>query len=214
MAIPARALLRKPSPERQSSMRIETWPSTPATRPTPPPSRQPIYQTVAYAFDSAQHGADRRPGRANIYTRIMNPTTDVLEKRVAALKGIAAAPWLSMAAITGASSRASPCALPIRATRQLAQHIDENDYADFIDIHRQPAGNVTDIRALADVAHAHGAGSWTTRCPALSAAPHRARRRHRRALRDQHPGGHGNSVGGAKPTAASSPAEHKTRFRA
>src|SRR5690606_17781818 len=49
----------------------------------------PIYQTVAYAFDSAQHGADlfdlKVPG--NIYTRIMNPTTDVLEQRVAALEG-------------------------------------------------------------------------------------------------------------------------------
>jgi len=49
----------------------------------------PIYQTVAYAFDSAQHAADlfdlKVPG--NIYTRIMNPTTDVLEKRLAALEG-------------------------------------------------------------------------------------------------------------------------------
>jgi O-acetylhomoserine (thiol)-lyase len=49
----------------------------------------PIYQTVAYAFDSAQHGADlfdlKVPG--NIYTRIMNPTQDVLEKRIAALEG-------------------------------------------------------------------------------------------------------------------------------
>ena len=49
----------------------------------------PIYQTVAYAFDSAQHGADlfnlAVPG--NIYTRIMNPTTDVLEQRCAALEG-------------------------------------------------------------------------------------------------------------------------------
>ena len=49
----------------------------------------PLYQTVAYSFDSAQHGADlfdlKVPG--NIYTRIMNPTTDVLEKRVAALEG-------------------------------------------------------------------------------------------------------------------------------
>ena len=52
----------------------------------------PIYQTVAYEFDNAQHGADlfnlAVPG--NIYTRIMNPTNDVLEKRVAALEnGIA-----------------------------------------------------------------------------------------------------------------------------
>ncbi|HEX5357114.1 MAG TPA: aminotransferase class I/II-fold pyridoxal phosphate-dependent enzyme [Aquabacterium sp.] len=49
----------------------------------------PIYQTAAYAFDSAQHGADlfdlKVPG--NIYTRIMNPTTDVLEQRIAALEG-------------------------------------------------------------------------------------------------------------------------------
>ncbi len=49
----------------------------------------PIYQTVAYAFDSAQHAADlfdlKVPG--NIYSRIMNPTTDVLEKRLAALEG-------------------------------------------------------------------------------------------------------------------------------
>ena len=49
----------------------------------------PIYQTVAYAFDSAQHGADlfdlKVPG--NIYSRIMNPTQDVLEQRLAALEG-------------------------------------------------------------------------------------------------------------------------------
>jgi O-acetylhomoserine (thiol)-lyase len=49
----------------------------------------PLYQTVAYAFDSAQHGADlfdlKVPG--NIYTRINNPTQDVLEQRLAALEG-------------------------------------------------------------------------------------------------------------------------------
>jgi O-acetylhomoserine (thiol)-lyase len=53
----------------------------------------PIYQTVAYAFDSAQHGADlfdlKVPG--NIYTRINNPTQDVLEQRLAALEGGVAA---------------------------------------------------------------------------------------------------------------------------
>lgn len=52
----------------------------------------PLYQTVAYAFDSAPHGADlfdlKAPG--NIRTRIMNPTQAVLEERVAALEsGIA-----------------------------------------------------------------------------------------------------------------------------
>ncbi len=53
----------------------------------------PIYQTTAYTFDSADHAADlfalREPG--NIYTRIMNPTSDVFEKRVAALEGGAGA---------------------------------------------------------------------------------------------------------------------------
>ena len=43
----------------------------------------PIYQTVAYEFDSAQHGADlfNLEVEGNIYTRIMNPTTAVLEER-------------------------------------------------------------------------------------------------------------------------------------
>ena len=49
----------------------------------------PIYQTTSYTFDDTQHGADlfdlKVPG--NIYTRIMNPTTDVLEQRVAAMEG-------------------------------------------------------------------------------------------------------------------------------
>ena len=60
---------------------------------TPDPTTKavavPIYQTVSYAFDDTQHGADlfdlKVPG--NIYTRIMNPTTAVLEQRLAALEG-------------------------------------------------------------------------------------------------------------------------------
>jgi O-acetylhomoserine (thiol)-lyase len=59
------------------------------TDPTTKSVAVPIYQTVAYEFDDAQHGADlfnlKVPG--NIYTRIMNPTQDVLEQRVAALEG-------------------------------------------------------------------------------------------------------------------------------
>jgi O-acetylhomoserine (thiol)-lyase len=59
------------------------------TDPTTKSVAVPIYQTVAYEFDNAQHGADLFnlvvPG--NIYTRIMNPTNDVLEQRVAALEG-------------------------------------------------------------------------------------------------------------------------------
>lgn len=64
----------------------------------------PIYQTTSYTFDDTQHGADlfnlAVPG--NIYTRIMNPTTDVLEKRVASMEGGIGALAVSsgMAAIT------------------------------------------------------------------------------------------------------------------
>jgi len=49
----------------------------------------PIYQTTSYSFDSAAHGADLFALKkfGNIYTRLMNPTTDVFEQRVAALEG-------------------------------------------------------------------------------------------------------------------------------
>ncbi len=49
----------------------------------------PIYQTVAYAFDDTQHGADLFDLKVagNIYTRIMNPTSAVLEQRLAELEG-------------------------------------------------------------------------------------------------------------------------------
>ena len=150
----------------------------------------PIYQTVAYAFDSAQHGADlfdlKVPG--NIYTRIMNPTTDVLEKRVAALEGgIAALAVASgMAAITAAIQTLAEAGDNIISastlyggTYNLFAHtfpqqgievrfadphdpasfgklIDAKTKAVFIESIGNPLGNVTDIRALADVAHAHG----------------------------------------------------------
>jgi O-acetylhomoserine/O-acetylserine sulfhydrylase len=53
----------------------------------------PIYQTTSYAFKSAEHGANLFALKefGNIYTRIMNPTTDVFEKRIAALEGGVAA---------------------------------------------------------------------------------------------------------------------------
>lgn len=57
--------------------------------PTTNAAAVPIYQTTSFVFDSAEHAADLFALRkfGNIYTRIMNPTTDVLEKRVAALEG-------------------------------------------------------------------------------------------------------------------------------
>ena len=67
----------------------------------------PLYQTVAYSFDSAQHGADLFDLKVagNIYTRIMNPTQAVLEERIAALEGgiaalaLAFGPAASVAAV-------------------------------------------------------------------------------------------------------------------
>ncbi|TKB55440.1 O-acetylhomoserine aminocarboxypropyltransferase/cysteine synthase family protein [Ferrimonas aestuarii] len=74
------------------------------SEPTTKAAAVPIYQTTSYTFDDTQHGADlfdlKVPG--NIYTRIMNPTTDVLEQRVAAMEGGIGALALAsgMAAIT------------------------------------------------------------------------------------------------------------------
>ncbi len=71
----------------------EGWNGDPATH----ACAVPVYRTTAYNFDNAQHGADlfalKRPG--NIYARLMNPTEDVLEKRLAALEGGIAALTLS-----------------------------------------------------------------------------------------------------------------------
>ena len=60
-----------------------------APEPTTKAVAVPIYQTTSYAFDNTQHGADLfdLKVQGNIYTRIMNPTQDVLEKRVAEMEG-------------------------------------------------------------------------------------------------------------------------------
>ena len=60
-----------------------------STDPTTKAVAVPIYQTTSYAFDNTQHGADLfdLKVQGNIYTRIMNPTTAVLEQRVAELEG-------------------------------------------------------------------------------------------------------------------------------
>lgn len=83
----------------------------------------PIYQTTSYTFDDTQHGADlfdlKVPG--NIYTRIMNPTTDVLEQRVAAMEGGVAALAVAsgMSAITYAIQCISEVGDNIVSTSQL-----------------------------------------------------------------------------------------------
>jgi len=83
----------------------------------------PIYQTTSYTFDNTQHGADlfnlAVPG--NIYTRIMNPTTDVLEKRVAEMEGGIAGLCLAsgMSAITYAIQTIAGVGDNIVSTSQL-----------------------------------------------------------------------------------------------
>jgi O-acetylhomoserine (thiol)-lyase len=77
-----------------------------APDPTTKAVATPIYQTTSYAFDDTQHGADLFDLKVagNIYTRIMNPTSDVLEQRVAAMEGGVGALALAsgMAAVTDA----------------------------------------------------------------------------------------------------------------
>src|SRR3954454_9436561 len=76
----------------------------------------PIYQTTSYLFDDADHAARLFALQefGNIYSRIMNPTVDVFEKRIAALEGVAAA--LALASGQAASTL---------AILTLARHGDE-----------------------------------------------------------------------------------------
>ncbi|SQH75713.1 homocysteine synthase [Shewanella benthica] len=83
----------------------------------------PIYQTTSYTFDDTQHGADLFDLKVagNIYTRIMNPTTDVLEQRLAAIEGGVGALAVAsgMAAITYAIQALTQVGDNIVSTSQL-----------------------------------------------------------------------------------------------
>lgn len=83
----------------------------------------PIYQTTSYTFDDTQHGADLfdLKVQGNIYTRIMNPTTDVLEQRLSAMEGGIGGLALSsgMAAITYAIQCICEVGTNIVSTSQL-----------------------------------------------------------------------------------------------
>ncbi|MBK1708911.1 bifunctional O-acetylhomoserine aminocarboxypropyltransferase/cysteine synthase [Marichromatium gracile] len=150
----------------------------------------PIYQTTSYAFDDTQHGADlfdlKVPG--NIYTRIMNPTTDVLERRVTAMEGgVGALAFASgMSAVTNAIFTVAQAGDNIVAVSRLyggsynlfahtlprlgieVRFAEPNDIAAmdalvdaktkavFCESIGNPAGNVADVQAMADMAHAHG----------------------------------------------------------
>jgi O-acetylhomoserine (thiol)-lyase len=86
---PAKAAASKPSVNPAWRFETQSLHAGYAGDPTTRAAAVPIYQTVAYAFDSAQHGADLFDLKAEgaIYTRINNPTQSVLEARLAALEG-------------------------------------------------------------------------------------------------------------------------------
>lgn len=150
----------------------------------------PIYQTTSYVFrDSAQAQARfslAEPG--NIYGRLMNPTQSVLEQRVAALEGGAAALALASGAaaltyafqnitrvgdhivsaktIYGGTYNLLAHTLPLSGVTttfvdpadlgNFERAIQPNTKAIFIETFGNPNSNVIDIKAVADIAHAHG----------------------------------------------------------
>jgi O-acetylhomoserine (thiol)-lyase len=192
----------------------------------------PIYQTVAYEFDNAQHGADlfnlAVPG--NIYTRIMNPTTEVLEQRCAELEGGIGALGLSAgsaavnyAVLNIAQSGNNIVSVPMLyggsytlfkhmlprqgievrfapndSVEAMEQLIDEKTTAVFCESIGNPAGNIVDLEALADMAHARGVPlivDNTVATPALIKPINWGADVVVNSL-TKYMGGHGNSLGG------------------
>jgi len=161
-----------------------------APDPTTHAAAVPIYQTVAYAFDDTQHGADLFDLKVagNIYSRIMNPTCGVLEARVAALEGgvgaLAVASGMSAisyaiqtiaetgdnivsaSTLYGGTYNLFAHTFPqigiqvrfadYRDPTSFAALIDDKTKAIYCESIGNPLGNVTDLAALAEVAHAHG----------------------------------------------------------
>jgi O-acetylhomoserine (thiol)-lyase len=219
------------------------------TEPTTKAVATPIYQTVAYEFDNAQHGADlfnlAVPG--NIYTRIMNPTTDVLEKRVALLEGGVGALGLSAgsAAVHYAIINLAEAGDNIVTTPQLyggtytlfahmlpklgievrfaesdsaadlEKLIDKRTKAVYFESIGNPAGNIVDVAAVAQMARSHGVATIvdnTVATPVLlkpfqygaDIVVHSA---------TKYMGGHGTTLGGLIVDSGQFPwAEHKERY--
>ena len=209
----------------------------------------PIYQTTSYAFDDTQHGADlfdlKVPG--NIYTRIMNPTTAVLEQRVAAMEGGVGALGVAsgMAAITYSLMTIAEAGDNIVTTSSLyggtynlfahtlprfgievrfaddhdveamARLIDDKTKAVFCESIGNPAANVVDFGALADMAHAHGVPlivDNTVPTPYLCRPFEHGADIVVHAL-TKYMGGHGTSIGGIIVDSGRFPWEqHKNRF--
>ena len=210
----------------------------------------PIYQTVAYAFDSTQHGADlfdlKVPG--NIYTRIMNPTNAVLEARVAAMEGgvggLAVASGMSAityaiqtiaevgdniilaSTLYGGTYNLLAHTLPqmgietrfadYRDPTSFAKLIDAKTKAIFCESVGNPLGNITDIAALAKVAHDAGVPlivDNTVPSPYLCRPIEHGADIVVHAL-TKYLGGHGTTLGGMIVDSGKFPwAHHKARFR-
>ena len=221
---------------------------------TPDPTTKsmavPIYQTVAYAFDSAQHGADLFDLKVagNIYTRIMNPTQNVLETRVAALEGGIAGLALasgqaaitysiqtiaeagdnivSASALYGGTYNLFAHTLPqygidvrfadARDPQSFAKLIDDKTKAVYVESIGNPLGNVTDIAAIAKVAHAAGVPlivDNTVPSPYLCRPIEHGADIVVHSL-TKYIGGQGNSIGGIIIDSGKFPwAEHKARFK-
>ena len=221
---------------------------------TPDPTTKavavPIYQTVAYAFDNTQHGADLFDLKVagNIYSRIMNPTNGVLEARVAAMEGgigaLAVASGMAAIAyaiqtITETGDNIVSASTLYGGTYNLFAHTfpqmgievrfaDAKDPASFgklIDARTKavycesvgnPLGNVTDLAALAAVAHAHGVPLIVDN---TVSSPYLCRPFEHGADIVVHSltkylGGHGTTIGGAIVDSGKFPwADHKERFK-
>ena len=176
-----------PNPQRLATLAIHGGQQS---DPTTNSRAVPIYQTTSYVFNDADHAARLFALQefGNIYTRIMNPTTDVFEKRIAALEGgvAALATASGQAAETLAITTLASAGDEIVSTTslyggtynlfhytlpKLGITVRFADAADFDAIrasigprtkalYTETLGNpkldISDIEALADIAHAHG----------------------------------------------------------
>ena len=209
----------------------------------------PIYQTVAYEFDDAQHGADlfnlAVPG--NIYTRIMNPTHAVLEERIASMErgvgalalasGSAAVNYsilnlaeagdniVSVPQLYGGTYTLFAHMLPKQGIEvrfaegdgpeDLDKHIDGKTKAVFCESIGNPAGNIVDLAAVADMAGARGIATIvdnTVATPALLKPVEHGFDIVAHSM-TKYMGGHGNSLGGVLVDGGRFPwAEHGERY--
>ena len=209
----------------------------------------PLYQTVAYEFDDAQHGANlfNLEVEGNIYSRIMNPTQAVLEERLAQLErglatlalssgsaavnysilnlaasgdNIVSVPQLYGGTYTLFAHMLPQLGIEVRFAEgdgpdDLARLIDDRTKAVFVESIGNPAGNIVDLAAVADVAHAHGVATIvdnTVATPALLKPIEHGFDIVVHSL-TKYIGGHGNSLGGAIVDSGKFPwTEHADRY--